>query len=59
MRYIQLMDTEFNIKNELLGKRMMANTEAANAIQNDQFGGRKKHKAINACLNKVLTNDIF
>lgn len=38
---------------------MMANAEAANAIQNDQFSGRKKHKAINTCLNKVLTNNIF
>ena len=53
------MDPEFNMKNKLLGKRMMANAEAANAIQSDQFGGRKKHKAINACLNKVLLNDIF
>ena len=59
MRYIQFMDPEFNVKNKLLGKRMMENAEAANVIQNDQFGGRKKHKAINACLNKVLTNDIF
>ena len=53
------MDPEFNMKNKLLGKRMMANAEAANAIQDDQFGGRKRHKAINACLNKVLTNDTF
>ena len=46
-------------ENKLLGKRIMANAEAANAIQSDQFGGRKKHKAMNACLNKVLINDIF
>ena len=59
IRCIQLMDSEFNMKNKLFGKQMMANSEAANTIQNNQFSRRKKHKAINACLNKVLTNDIF
>ena len=29
------MDPEFNMKNKLVGKRMMANAEAANAIQSD------------------------
>ena len=38
MRCIQLIDPEFNIKNKLLGKQMMANAETANAIQKDQFG---------------------
>ena len=32
------MDPEFNMKNKLLGKRMISNTEAVNAIQNNQFG---------------------
>ena len=59
MRCIQLVGPELNMKNKLLGKRMMANEEATNAIQNDQFGGRKMDKAINTYLNKVLTNDIF
>ena len=53
------MDPEFNMKNKLLGKKMIANAEVANAIQNNWFGGRKKHKAINARRNKVLKNDIF
>lgn len=38
MRCSQLMDPEFNMKNKLLGKRMISNTEAVNAIQNNQFG---------------------
>ena len=59
MRCIHLMNSEFNMKNKLVGKRMMANTEAVNAIRNDQFDNREKHKAINTYLKKVLTNDIF
>ena len=45
------MNPEFNMKNKLLSKRMMANAEAANAIQNNQFGGRKKAQSYQ-CLSK-------
>ena len=42
MKCIQLMDPEFNMKNKLLGNRMMANVEAANILQNNPFGGGEK-----------------
>ena len=31
------------MKNKLLGKRMIANAEAANTIQNDRFGDEHTH----------------
>ena len=36
----------------------MAHAEKAQALQADQYGSRKNHKAINCCLNKRLTADI-
>lgn len=59
MRCIQLMDTEFNIANKDLSRRALAHAEKANAVAPDQYGCRKTHKAINACLNKVLLNDLL
>ena len=57
MRTIQLFCPEFNMRNKTLGKRVLYNAEKANAVEDDQYGSRKKHKAINADLNKVLTMD--
>ena len=57
MRCIQLMDAEFNMKNKVLGRRVLRNAEEAKAIKADQCGSRKRHKAINAVLNKVLLTD--
>ena len=57
MRLIQLMDAEYNMNNKTLGKRVLAHAEKAKAVSPDQYGCRKNHTAINACLNKVLLMD--
>ena len=45
--------------NKDLGRRALAHAEKTNAVAPDQYGCCKKHKAINACLNKVLLNDLL
>ena len=57
MRLIQLMDAEYNMCNKTLGKRVLAHAEKAKAVSPDQYGCRKNHTAINACLNKALLMD--
>lgn len=52
MRCIQLMDTEYNMANKRLGKRVLAHTKQAGAVLPDQYDSRKNHKAINTCLKK-------
>ena len=58
-RTIQLMDPEFQINNKMLGKRTLAHAEKANEVATDQYGSRKNHTAISACLNKKLLCDIL
>ena len=41
MRYIQLMEPEFNMIYKLLGKRVMAHAEQFNLLSHDQYGSRK------------------
>jgi retron-type reverse transcriptase len=53
------MDVEYNMCNKTLGKRVLAHVEKAKAVSPDQYGCRKNHTAINACLNKVLLMDGF
>jgi hypothetical protein len=38
---------------------MMINAEQHSSIAKEQYGSRKRHRAIDLALNKVLTNDIF
>ena len=45
--------------NKILTRRVMKNAEEAEVLEPDQFGSRKRHKAICALLNKVIINDIF
>ena len=58
MRTIQLMDSYFNMNNKRLGRMMMTHAERYNFITKEQYGSRKKHRAIDAGLNKVLLLDI-
>ena len=58
-RTIQLMDPEFQINNKMLGKRTLAHAEKAREVATDQYGSRKNHTAISACLNKKLLCDIL
>ena len=59
MRCIQLYDAEKNMVNKHLGRAMLAHAEKAKAICDEQYGSRKNHKAIMACLNKELIMDLF
>ena len=59
MRCIQLCDPEHNIANGQAGKEVLENAEAANVVEPEQFGSRKRHKASTACLCKVLLTDIL
>ena len=59
MRCIQLCEPEHNMSNSQAGKECIENAEAANVVEPEQFGSRKRHKASTACLCKVLLTDIF
>jgi hypothetical protein len=59
MRLIQLMRSDFQINNKMLGWRMLAQAEKYGTIEADQHGSRKHHQAILACLNKVLLADVM
>jgi hypothetical protein len=52
-----LLDPEFNHNNKLLGRSLMSHAEKYSQIPAEQYGSRKKHRAIEAALNKVLTQD--
>jgi hypothetical protein len=59
LRTIVLMEADFNFLNKLIGRRIMANAEAAQSIAPEQFGSRKKKSSIMHALNKQLTIDIL
>jgi hypothetical protein len=52
-----LLNPEYNQNNELLGCSVMAHAEKYGQIPAEQYGSRKKHRDIEATLNKVLTQD--
>jgi hypothetical protein len=54
-----LLDPEFNHNNKLLGRSLMSHAEKYSQIPAKQYGSRKKHRAIEAALNKALTQDIW
>jgi hypothetical protein len=59
LRTLLLLDPEFNQNNKILGRSVMAHAEAYSQIPAEQYGSRKKHRVIEAALNKVLTQDIW
>ena len=59
LRTILLLDPEFNQNNEPLGRSLMSQAEAFSQTPAEQCGSRKKHRAIEAALNKVLTQDVW
>jgi hypothetical protein len=59
LRTLLLLDPEFNQNNKILGRSLMRQAEAHSQIPPEQYGSRKKHRAIEAALNKVLTQDIW
>jgi hypothetical protein len=58
LRTLLLLDPEFNQNNKILGRSLMRQAEAHSQIPPEQYGSRKKHRAIEAALNKVLTQRI-
>ena len=44
--------------NKDAGRKLMAQAESLGEVAPEQCGSRKKHKSINACLNKILLLDI-
>jgi len=58
MRTIRLMVAAYNMNNKRLGRLTMQQAEKYNLIPKEQCGSRKRHKAINCLLNKVLIWDI-
>jgi hypothetical protein len=60
LRTLLLLDPEFNQNIKILGRNLMSHAEAsAHQMPAEQDGSRKKHQAIEAALNKVLTQDIW
>ena len=58
LRFLQLMNTFFNMNNKRMGRSMMSHAEKYDMLAPEQYGSRKRHKSIDAALNKVLTSDI-
>ena len=57
LRLIQLYEPDFNHQNKLIGKIAMFNGEETKALAPEQYGSRKKHRAVDQALNKVLLFD--
>jgi hypothetical protein len=54
-----LFEVDANYCFKHIGREMMRNAEYHKTIAKEQYESRKKHRAINLALNKVLTNDIL
>jgi hypothetical protein len=59
LRTICLFEVDANYAFKHIGRQMMLNAELHGTIAKEQYGSRKKHKAIDLALNKVLTNDVL
>jgi len=59
MRTICLMNSQFNMNNKAMGRRLMAHNEFHGTIAEEQAGSRKRHRSALVALNKVLSLDIL
>jgi hypothetical protein len=59
LRTICLFEVDANYCFKHIGREMMKNAEHHGTIAKEQYRSRKKHRAIDLVLNKVLTNDIL
>jgi hypothetical protein len=59
LRTIVLMEADFNFLNKIIGRRIMANAEAARSIAEERFGSRKQKSSILHALNKQLAIEIL
>jgi hypothetical protein len=58
LRTICLFEVDANYCFKHIGRAMMKNAEHHGTIAKEQYGSRKRHRAIDLAVNKVLTNDI-
>jgi hypothetical protein len=59
LRTICLFEVDANFSFKHIGRQMMINAEKHQTLAKEQYGSRKRHRAIDLALNKVLTNDIL
>ena len=59
MRTIQMMNSEFQANNKLVGKHSMAFAEKHNLIPPGQCGSRKQHQSIDLAVSKRLVWDLL
>jgi hypothetical protein len=59
LRAICLFKVDANYCFKHIGRKMMKNAERHNTITKEQYGSRKRHRAIDLAVNKVLTNDVL
>ena len=59
LRTILLLDPDFNQNNKILGRSLMSQAEQFLQMPAEQYGSQKKHRSVEAALNKVLTQDIW
>ena len=58
LRTIQLMECDFNGNNKKLGKDVMTCAEANSLLPPEQYGSRKRKKAVMHAVNKRLFYDV-
>ena len=59
LRAILLYEADFNFGNKVIGREAMYTAEHLHGLAVAQYGSRAKLSAIDHCVNKVLTYDIF
>jgi hypothetical protein len=59
LRTIVLFEADFNFTNKSISKKVATRAEATQGLAEEQFGSRKRHRAIELSLNKCLTMDIL
>ena len=59
MRIICLFDASFNMINKIIGRRLVQSGEANDMLPWECYGSRKRRRASECALNKVLTTDIL
>jgi ribonuclease HI len=59
LRTIVLFQADCNYAYKFCGREMMHNAEKHLAVAKEQYGSRKRHRAIDHALNKVLSHDLL
>jgi hypothetical protein len=59
LRTIVLFPVDYNYAFKHVGREMMKVAESTKSLAPEQYGSRKRHKAIDLAVNKALTFDIL